>query len=140
MRWQAEHTHGITCFVTNQITNAFAAAALFQPHFRALPVERIAIAHLDQRQRMVGFTVLENGSPDHVRVPLRKVIGDALACDAYSIVIAHNHPSGLPLPSPADKALTQLIARTLKPIGLRLQDHLIFAGREWTSLRGMGLL
>lgn len=142
MVWQAQQSPGIAGFVpsqTPQIPDARAAAAVFGPHLSARPVERIAIAHLDQRQRMVRLTVLE-GSPEHVPVPLRTMIADALACNAHSIVIAHNHPSGVARPSSADKALTQLIARTLRPIGLRLQDHLIFAGQDWISLRGMGLL
>lgn len=127
---------GTTC----QINGTYDAAAIFAPHLAYHTEERIAVAHLDADQNLLSFSVTSDSAHDRVAAPIRAIIAEALACDAASIVIAHNHPSGIALPSDADRHVTRIIARTLKPLHIRLQDHLIFAGPQWSSFRGLGLI
>jgi DNA repair protein RadC len=124
----------------DRISSVLGAAAAFAPHLAHAPEERLAVAHLDHDQQILSFTVTSEARTDSVDVPLRAIVAEALACNAASLIIAHNHPSGVPLPSHADREMTRILARTLKTLGIRLQDHLIFAGQEWTSLRGLGLI
>ncbi len=125
---------------TSRMNGALSAAAIFAPHLAHAPDERLAVAHLDAEYRILSFAVTSEARHDRVNAPLRAIVAEALCCQATSLIIAHNHPSGIPLPSQADRDITRLICRTLKPLGVRLQDHLIFAGQEWTSLRGLGLI
>jgi DNA repair protein RadC len=123
-----------------RIINPNAAAALLLPVLAGSTKEQLAVVHLDAGQHILAITLCGEGTNDHVHAPLRTIIADALACNAVSLVMAHTHPSGAATPSAADRYLTRLIAKTVKPMGLCLQDHLIFAGGHWTSFRQLGLL
>jgi DNA repair protein RadC len=116
------------------------AAAIFAPHLVHALNECLAVAHLGRDQELLSLSVKSDQSIHSVQAPIRSIVAEALACNAASLIIAHNHPSGMPLPSEMDRQVTRLIARTMRPLGLRLQDHLIFAGQNWTSFRGLGLL
>ncbi len=123
-----------------RIGDASDAAAIFAPHLAHVTHERLAVAHLGANQTLLGVMIACDGTRSHVDPPVRAMIVDALASNATAIIIAHNHPSGSPLPSAADRDTTRLLCRTLKPLGIALQDHLIFAGQQWTSFRGLGLM
>jgi DNA repair protein RadC len=71
---------------------------------------------------------------------VRTIVADALAFDATGVVMAHNHPSGDATPSDDDRVLTRRLARALDAVGVRLIDHLVLAGDEAASFRGLGLL
>ena len=71
---------------------------------------------------------------------MREIFAAALKCDAFGLVIAHNHPSGDPRPSRADIEATRRLAETAAALGICLHDHLIFAGGECCSFRELGLL
>jgi DNA repair protein RadC len=59
---------------------------------------------------------------------------------AYSVIIAHNHPSGDPTPSEEDKRVTQQIAQAAATLGMKLLDHIIVAKRGYYSFQEHGLL
>ena len=101
--------------------------------------ETVAVAFLDAKQQPILITCTEHENSE-ASLPARKVLADALWLDAVAIVIAHNHPSGDPRPSAADLAATRRLAETAASMGVRLLDHLIFAGGQYCSLRGLGLL
>jgi DNA repair protein RadC len=71
---------------------------------------------------------------------VRRILEDALRLGAHGMVVAHNHPSGDPQPSADDVASTRELSETAARLGIRLHDHLIFAGGEAVSLRSLGLL
>ncbi|WP_275427902.1 JAB domain-containing protein, partial [Stenotrophomonas maltophilia] len=77
---------------------------------------------------------------DRLDLPLREVAADAIAFHAFAVVMAHNHPSGDPTPSRADRETTERLARALDTLGVRLLDHLVIAARGVTSFRSLGLL
>lgn len=99
----------------------------------------LAIAYLQDGQRLAEF-ILVAGSPETVELPLRRIFADALRLDAVGLILAHNHPSGDPQPSREDVEATRILAATGDRLGIRLIDHLIFAGARTCSLRGLGLL
>jgi len=122
------------------IVTARDAADLLAPLFADAGGERLAVLHLDRERRVLAVDAYPVAEADEIVLPMRAIFAAALAHDAVGLVIAHNHPSGDPRPSRADKAATRRLAATADSLGILLHDHLIFAGGECVSLRELGLL
>ena len=84
--------------------------------------------HVVSEHRLVGTTTGVQAQP-------RDVLGPVLAAGAVALVAVHNHPSGLPQPSPADIAFTRRLGLASEMCGVALLDHVIVASRGWCSLR-----
>jgi DNA repair protein RadC len=122
------------------ILTARDAADLLAPLFADEGGERLAVLYLDRERRVLAVDRHPVGQADEIVLPLREIFTAALAHDAVGMVIAHNHPSGDPRPSRADKAATRRLAEAAETLGIALHDHLIFAGGECVSFRELGLL
>lgn len=116
-----------------------AALALFGT-FAHQPREMLAFAYLDPEWRIRGVRHTQLGGVAAAFVPVRDVVADAIAFDVTAVVMAHNHPSGDPTPSEADRAVTRRLARALDAIDVRLIDHIILARDRSASFRAMELL
>lgn len=101
--------------------------------------ERLWVAHVDEATRCLHVERYE-GDPNSVGIPVREIVVDAARLGSAGVVLAHNHPSGDARPSEADHRATRKLARAGEAIDLTVLDHLIFAGRECSSMRRMGLL
>jgi DNA repair protein RadC len=102
--------------------------------------EVVAIAYLDAAEELIGLRVSGDGTAQQVQLPLRDILRDVLDHEAQSLVLAHNHPSGDPLPSATDQAATQALCAMLRPIGVQIADHIIVSGDKRISFRDLGLL
>jgi len=122
------------------IATASDAADLFRPCFADAEGETLAVAHLDVGQRLIELVVVGRTTSDHVDLPVRRVVEDALRLGAHRLLVAHNHPSGDAQPSWDDVESTRELADTASRLGISLQDHLIFADGDVCSLRALGLL
>ena len=122
------------------IGTARDAADLLEPLFAEARCEKLAVLHLDSERRMLALDEKLVESRDEMVLPMRAIIADALDLGTSGMVIAHNHPSGDPRPSRADIAATRRLAETAANLGIRLHDHLIFAGKSCRSFRALGLL
>ena len=71
-------------------------------------------------------------------VPVRRVVEVALGANATSVILAHNHPSGLALPSHEDIITTRRVAAALDAVEVRLADHIVVADGDFTSLLQSG--
>ncbi len=121
------------------IVDAPAAQALFA-RLGTASVEIVAFAYLARDGRLLCMRHLQVGQVDAVDVPVRRVVADALAFDAAAVLMAHNHPSGDPRPSAADRETTRRLLRALEPVDVRLLDHLVLARGETASFRALGWL
>ena len=103
--------------------------------------ERLVVAALNPAHRLIAVEVLTTGSDAYTVVCPRQVFRWALAqgeAGAKAIVMAHNHPSGNPLPSVQDYAVTQRVAEAGEVIGITLLDHLVVArGGAYSSIRNL---
>lgn len=122
-----------------RLADPAAAGALFAC-LADEPAEVIATVYLDASQRVLGLRHTRSGLVDRLVLPIRDIAADALAFGAVAVVIAHNHPSGDPRPSVADREATRLLARALEALDMRLLDHLVVARGGFTSFRRLGLL
>ena len=97
-------------------------------------------ACLDAKGKLLACYRLAEGSPDQVTVNMRRVVENALDANASLVVLSHNHPSGVALPSKEDNQTTLQIKRALADIGVQLVDHVIVADGDFVCLRDNGLL
>lgn len=95
---------------------------------------------LDTHYQLLSAEVLFMGSVDSAPVYTRVVASRALAHQATSVVVAHNHPSGVLTPSHSDVAVTQKLSKALMLLDIRLLDHLIAADGRCVSLRNLGFV
>lgn len=116
-----------------------AAERMFAP-LAEETVEVLAFVYLDADQRVLGMRQSRSSAHDTHEMAIRDVAIDALAYGAAAVVMAHNHPSGDPTPSVADREATRRIAQALDPLGIRLLDHLVITRGAVTSFRTLGWL
>ena len=110
------------------ITKLEEAKNYCAPLFVGAGEEQIYLICLDQAGHVLHRTLLHTGTVDQVMLHPRTVVETALRHHAHAVILAHNHPSGTAQPSQADLDVTKRIGTALYMIGIRLADHLIFAG------------
>lgn len=96
--------------------------------------ERAGIMCLDVKGSMLDFAFLSDGSIDSVGISNRDIVKRALDSNAAAVVICHNHPNGIALPSESDTVITQRLAKTLSDVGVQLIDHIIVADTDFVSM------
>ena len=104
------------------------------------PHEIFAVMFLDSQHRLIVLEELFRGTLTQTSVYPREVVVRALALNAASVVLAHNHPSGTAQPSRADEALTQTLKAALALIDVRVLDHFVVTRTEAVSMAERGLL
>jgi DNA repair protein RadC len=110
-------------------------AALLLDDLRTASTERIAVLLLDSRHRPMGSEVVALGTINASRLQPRDVLGPALTRGASAIVVGHNHPSGDPSPSAADRRVTAALREAAIIVGIPLLDHLIITRHGQFSFR-----
>jgi len=103
-----------------------------------LTVEHCRAIFLDTQNRIISDQEISRGTLNEAPVYPREIAKLALGCHAASVIIVHNHPSGIAEPSLADLRLTDILAAALSLIDIVLLDHLIVAGPEVISLAELG--
>ena len=102
--------------------------------------EVFAVLFLDNRHRLIEYVELFRGTIDGASVYPREVVKEALARNAAAVIVSHNHPSGSPEPSAADRALTANLRQALALIEVRLLDHIVVGGNDTVAFSERGLL
>lgn len=102
--------------------------------------EVFALLLLDSKNRVITFHELFRGTLDGASVYPREVVKMALAHNAAAIILVHNHPSGDPEPSNADRNLTHKLQEALNLVGVRTLDHVVVGNGGCVSLAESGYL
>ena len=105
--------------------------------------EHFSLVLLDTKHRVIGFENVFRGTIDGASVYPREIAKIALAHNAAAVILAHNHPSGNPEPSDADRILTNRLKESLALIDVRVLDHIIVGGCSQTqtvSFAELGLI
>ena len=112
----------------------------FLPYYIGQTEEVVRLACLDAGGKVISNQILHRGSANAAEVNLRKIVNIALRNNAMGVILAHNHPGGLPLPSEEDVATTKSIREALMPMGILLMDHIIVAGQDYVSMARSGII
>lgn len=100
--------------------------------------ERFMVAFLDRKNQIIETKVISEGSVGEAQIYPRNILKAALNADCSSMILAHNHPSGVPTPSPEDIMLTQTLVSIFAPLRIQVLDHIIIAGTNFASLANLG--
>lgn len=101
----------------------------------ACPQERFIVVYLNTKLKPVGFETVSIGGINASFSHPREVFRGAILNNAFSIIIAHNHPSGDPTPSAADIDTSRNLQAAGEIIGIRVLDHIIIGEDSYYSLR-----
>ena len=102
--------------------------------------EKLLLLCLDAKKSVISCVNLGSGVVNAVDVNVRKVVENAVRHRANTVILAHNHPGGVALPSREDERLTIEIAAALKLVGIPLVDHIIVAGDDYVSFADSGMM
>ena len=100
--------------------------------------ESVFLLCLDAKCKMLACQMVGQGSVSSANVPIRKIVSLALSSNATTVILAHNHPSGIALPSDEDIATTRRLAAALATVEIILADHIIVADDDYVSLADSG--
>ncbi|MEG2851420.1 MAG: JAB domain-containing protein, partial [Hydrogenoanaerobacterium sp.] len=109
------------------------------PKFIGETTELIYLLCLDNKSKVLGCPLMCRGDISSVNFTPRSVVEAAIKLGATSVILAHNHPRGLALPSKDDINTTNQLITTLTSVNIRFLDHIIVAGDEAVSLADSGL-
>ena len=131
--------------VLKQLDGPRAVFEIFFPQVGHLRHESLRIALIDARLRITRSLILTDGSLNETVAHPRDILHPVVLHKAYGFVLIHNHPSGDPSPSGADREMTERIARAADLLGVNFLDHIIIgrpAGKHegFFSFREAGIL
>lgn len=118
--------------------NPSQVAQFLIPRFMAEREELVLVLCLDSRNNMLCCEVLNRGVVNAVDISVRRLVETALKHKAGAVVLAHNHPDGVAMPSREDEAFTEKTMEALRLMGIRMIDHIIVAGKNFFSMRDSG--
>lgn len=121
------------------LTDPSATERFLQLRLASLEHEVFACIFLDNRHRVIAFQELFRGTISCAAVYPREIVKAALGHNAAAVILAHNHPSGIPEPSSADRSLTRCLKDALGIVDVQVLDHIVvghegtvsFAARGW---------
>ncbi|WP_275627555.1 DNA repair protein RadC [Pseudomonas sp. 273] len=123
---------------------SFTSPATVKEYLRAklagFEHEVFAVLFMDTQHRLIEYAEMFRGTIDGASVYPRELVKEALRLNAAAVIVSHNHPSGNPEPSGADRALTQRLKEALGLVDVRVLDHVIVAGTDTTSFAERGLI
>lgn len=104
------------------------------------PREAFLAIFLNNKNRVIAYKIIQEGTVDRAIIYPRELIEEALACHATGVILVHNHPSGEPEPSLEDKQLTRALIEAARTIDLRILDHIIVGREGYCSFLEKGFL
>lgn len=110
------------------------------PQFLYERDEVVLMVCLDGNCRVICCREIARGETNAASVSIRRVVELALAQNSTSVILAHNHTSGIALPSQEDVATTQRIAQALQMVSVKLADHIVVADNDFVSMTDSGFL
>ena len=124
------------------LNNPYAVSCMLNDIFdmECLCEEHFVMLALDSKLRVVGAFDIHTGTINSSLVSMRSLFSRAMLCNANSIMVAHNHPSGVVSPSSEDIELTRRVREAGEILDIKLQDHIIIGEDSYYSFKNEGRL
>lgn len=123
-----------------QIRSSDDAGEYLLPYFMNERDEVVYLLCLDSKRAVICCAEMGRGVVNSVDTSVRRIVEKALKVKACSVIIAHNHPDGLALPSREDDLFTKCLYNALETVGIRLEDHIIVADEDYISVADTGMM
>lgn len=124
----------------SRLTTTQACGEYLIPFFFGARTELVYLLCLDAKCKVLLCKKLEEGTVNSANFSIRKAAEVAISTHATSVILAHNHTSGMPEPSQADYSCTCQLKKALEPLEITLTDHIIVTDGSFISLAERGLL
>lgn len=111
-----------------------SCAEYLLPYFIGKHVETVYLLCLDAKCKLLGCFKITEGNVNSAGISVRKVVEQALAANASTVVLAHNHPGGVAVPSREDIQTTMQLASALQAVDVQLADHVVVADDDYVSM------
>ncbi len=117
-----------------------SCADFLQPYFYGERVETVYLLCLDAKCRLLCCKKISQGDVNSTHLSIRKIVEIALGINASSVLLAHNHPGGVAIPSCEDVRATMNIASVLNSVDVNFIDHLVICDDDYVSLMQSGYI
>ena len=104
------------------------------PFFYGRRNETVFLLCLDAKCKVLCCKEVGEGSVNSAGVPVRRIVETALGVNATTVILAHNHPSGIAVPSMEDVLVTKRVAAALRTVEIYLADHIVVAEDDFVSM------
>lgn len=115
-----------------------SCAEYMLPRFFGRKVETVFLLCLDAKCKVLCCRMVAEGNVNSAGISVRKIVEQALSANASSVMLAHNHPGGVAVPSAEDIQTTRQLAAALKAVDVHLIDHIVVADDDYVSLAQSG--
>ena len=112
--------------------------AFLLPKFVGRTNEALMMVSIDIKNKIISCSVVAEGTVDSAKVSRRKIMEEAMKVKATRVILAHNHPCGVAVPSSEDVVITKEIGRLFAQVGIELVDHIIVANDDYVSMAASG--
>ena len=121
--------------VGNIVDRSAHVREVLAPYFFGASNEMVYLLCLDGKHKVLGVRKITEGSIHAAEVTGRRIVEEAIGLRAAAVILAHNHVSGIAIPSNEDCATTRYLKEILKPIGIELLDHVVFCDDDMVSMK-----
>jgi DNA repair protein RadC len=122
------------------IKGAADVARILQSRIRYLKKEVLKVLHLNAKNQLTAVEDISIGGLTRLSIHPRDIFAGAIARGSAAIILAHNHPSGDPHPSPEDEEVTARITAAGRVLGIEVLDHVILGAERFISMKDSGIL
>jgi len=113
---------------------------VLEPYFFGARNEMVYLLCLDGKRKVLGVRKITEGSINAAEVTTRRITEEAMSLRATAVILAHNHVSGLAIPSQEDCSTTRYLKQVLEPVGIELLDHVVFCDDDMVSMKDSMIL
>lgn len=122
-----------------QVRSPGDIANILNLEMAGLEQEQLRLISLNTKNQVLKMQTVYKGTVNSSQLRIAEIYREAMRSNATSIIVAHNHPSGDPTPSPEDIRVTESLVQAGKLLEIDLLDHLVIGHQRWISMRERGL-